>query len=439
MRPTDTYELEPAIAFLVHHPAILPHYLNVWQKLDPSLFVVVLVSRSENYWVSGAGRSVTSRLGSLGYRWVIEKDNERDFLRYKVVVANHKISGIWWVRSARANFLYASIVNGVKKWLNNAFKFAGIQRRYRQVKDYRSPVNIYGQTKVRFMYGPDISPGWSLGAWNKMFDFFMCHGRHDANEVAQRFRGQPVEMGYPRYGLKQPNHLELDELRQEFGLNREKKTILYMPSFGFGAPNSADSLTFFSEIEKILGLTRNFNVILRPHPFSLKTLSTQIGALAKVGVKVDTLADRDIAHLVWCCDFFVGDIGESPFSALYFRKRTILLYEKGIEKSKFLRNSSNLLLNEIYPVLRRGAPTHIIEDVFKEDFWSSDRAAAAERLRARFFTDHEGDDETFAANFLATLLGEGDVSPFFRLENYGSSPATSGRGQGDPSRQDQER
>ena len=49
------------------------------------------------------------------------------------------------------------------------------------------------------MYGADINEGWSLNAWNQIYDVILCHGVNDQAEINKRFTAKTYIMGYPRY------------------------------------------------------------------------------------------------------------------------------------------------------------------------------------------------------------------------------------------------
>ena len=398
-----------ALAFLVHEPTLWTHYSNVWARLDRSRFVLLLTNRFRPLAGRDADLGVAdflARVQAAGYqtRWADEVI--REGIRYSHVVSNHKMRGdSAQPAPARVRAMYA-LDHAIKRGINRACTALGRPERFGfhgfAPRQYW-PLQL-GQIQIRFMYGADVGEGWSLAPWNEIYDAFLCHGPNDAQQLAKRFRGRTFQMGYPRYDGYYASDLDTSAEAREFCIDRARKTLLWMPTFGKGAC----SIPHFARV--LAPLRERCNFIVRPHPLSFRKSPDEIALLRSLGFLLDDKPARDMNKLLKLSDVMLCDYGGSAFGAVYLRKRMVLLEVPGARDWYTVRNASNLELTEYYPVIapeRAGNLGALLDD---EDYWRQ-QAARAAPLADKYFADFRGNSAERAAGILSNidaLLAQGE-------------------------------
>jgi CDP-glycerol glycerophosphotransferase (TagB/SpsB family) len=403
--------IEQRIAFVVHEPTMWAHYSSVWRVMDPDSFVIVLTERFRTTHAARADPNAITfvdKARSAGYRLVFARDLLREHKRYKYAVSNHKLGG-YSPKPASAAMRVAAIAARLgKRTLAAARTLTGHSGRF-AVSGF-APVQYWplqvGQRQVRFMYGADIGDGWSLAEWNAIYDAFLCHGPNDASELRKRFRGRAFQMGYPRYdGYFSPD-LDISSERSEFRIDQTKPTILWMPTYGAGAC----SILFFAHA--LASLTADFNFVVRPHPLSFREDPEQVMLLHSLGFRIDGDATRDMNRLYRIADFVLCDYGGSAFSALYLRKRMVLLNVPGATEWYTVRASSNLEIATVFPSITPET-VHSLPALLANAAYWEDQGSKLDVLSGKYFADLRGSSAQRAADLLLsldTLLSASDSS-----------------------------
>lgn len=388
------------IAFLVHEPVMYIHYAPVWAQLKREDFVIVLCGRCE----------LGEAAATLGVQGLIEQIKEHayevDFfsdivrrsIKYRYVISNHYVGGRSFGALSRKNRIGRQIRNDFRRVRNfTRALFGGKPKFALSVID---PVQYFplqiGIKQIRFMYGADISDGWSLASWNELYDLFLCHGPNDSIELQKRFHGKTEIMGYPRYDDYFNKNLNVTEVTKEFNIDTNKKTILWMPTTGDGVC----SLPEFAL--PISGLMEKFNIIVRPHPISFRADPEYIELLRSLNYKIDSNPLRDMNKLYRLVDVVLCDYGGSAFGAIYLDKNLILLDVKGSNNSDDDANSSNLELTDYFPVLSPEDSCNIEQLVEDEKLWQEQKHKR-EMLFNKFFADNRGESSRKAAEILGSL------------------------------------
>lgn len=328
------------IAFLVHDPMMYVHYSSVWSAMDQDSFVIVLLGIFLNRGNGNFGvKDFLNKVQLSGYEIVYLDEIVAKSIKYQYAVSNHIMAG-----SSRRQ----SAINTMKMFLNATVGAAGFSKKYEI--QHIDPVQYLplqvGIKQVRFMYGADISDAWSLDEWNEIYDLFLCHGPNDEMHLKKRFKGKTAIMGYPRYdGYFSPD-LNVNELYAEFNIDRNKQTILWMPTYD-SFNNNVCSIPFFAK--SISSLSSEFNIIVRPHPLSFRLDPTGIALLKSLNFKIDSDPTRDMNKSFRLSDFILCDYGGSAFGALYLGKKLVLLNTPTKSDASFVKGSSNLALLDYFP------------------------------------------------------------------------------------------
>lgn len=304
-------------AFLLHDPSMLVHYVDVWKAIGPSKFVIVLTDffssdpkGNPKLGISGFFDAVRKE----GYEiWEI-KDVISCGIRFEYVVTNHVISG------STVEVGHETVIDLLKKTLNRFLRAFGRNQAWEYEVDITRylPLQI-GNGQVRYMYGADISDGWSLASWNRIYDIFLCHGVNDEREIGKRFSGKTFVMGYPRYDRFFSDRINTDLTKQEFQLSNSKKTLLWMPTLG----GDYSSIPLFAE--PLSALRNKYNIIVRPHPLSFVQEADFIALLERYQFHIDRFVLRDMNELFSVADVVLVDNGGTPFSAIFLGKNVIFL------------------------------------------------------------------------------------------------------------------
>ena len=405
-------ETRESIAFLVHEPTLWTHYSNVWSRLDRARFTLVLTNRFR----PPAGRrpdlgvaDFLARVQAAGYETAWADEVIRNGIRYSHVVSNHKMRGdSARPASPRVRAMYA-LDHAAKRAINRVctalrrperFGFHGFAP-----KQYW-PLQI-GDIQIRFMYGADVGEGWSLAPWNEIYDAFLCHGPNDAEQLAKRFRGLTLQMGYPRYDGYYAPDLDTSAEAREFSIDPSRRTLLWMPTFGKGAC----SIPHFAKA--LAPLRGHCNFIVRPHPLSFRKSPDEIALLRSLGFQLDDQPARDMNKLLKLADVMLCDYGGSAFGAVYLRKRMVLLEVPGARDWYTVRNASNLELAQHYPVFgpdRAGGIGALLEN---EEYWRDQESRVAP-LADKYFADFRGNSAQRAAGILSNidaLLAQAERQP----------------------------
>lgn len=386
------------VAFLVHEPTMFAHYSKVWAEMERDNFIIVLLSVFESEGVEG-NKSVSDFMGKinfLGYDYIHLSDLLRGKVRYKYVVSNHFISG----KSIEPVGLPYRLKSLIKQAINMVRGFIGLENRYAisgiPTSQYL-PLQV-GVKQVRFMYGADIGDGWSLQSWNDLYDLFLCHGPNDQTQLQKRFNGKTLVMGYPRYDDYFNQDLNISNEIEEFDLDPEKKTILWMSTLG----NGASSIPDFAEL--IAELQQSYNVIARPHPIAFRQERENIELLKSMNFIIDDNAVRDMNKLYRLVDFVLCDFGGSAFGAIYLGKKLILLDVPVPTEGTcdWVIGASNFDLRDSVPIIGvddfQDINELLADDTLWEQWENKTRA-----LSDKYFADYRGTSSRKAAEIISNL------------------------------------
>lgn len=373
-------------AFLVHGPGMLAHYADVWKAIGSSNFTIVLTkdfsadtNGNENLGLSDFKKHVSTE----GYEVRNIAEIISCGMKFEYVVTNHMIAG------STEHVQHTTANEWIKKLLNRGLALIGKKPVWEFNADTRTylPLQI-GHKQIRYMYGADISDGWSLQRWNNIYDLFLCHGVNDEREIKKRFKGKTVVMGYPRYDRFFSEAMDLGNIKREFGIAESKKTVLWMPTLG----GDYSSIPLFAE--PLSTIREKYNLIVRPHPFSFTQEKTFISLLERFKFIIDRNVLRDLNELYAVADVVLADNGGTPFSAIFLGRNVIFLDVPdsldGKEKTKSIfANSSVTELKKHLPVVSH-QDIPMLESMLDSEAFYEDNSKRIEMLFKEYFDSPRG-------------------------------------------------
>lgn len=386
-------------AFLVHDPIMLVHYADVWKALGSSNFTIVLARHFSHDLRDNEKLGLSAFFNHVhteGYK--IRKMSEivNCGIKFEYVVTNHRISGS--IESAKPD----TVVMYFKKLLNRGLSLLdkGPVWEFEVDEDTYLPLQV-GKKQIRYMYGADISDGWSLASWNNIYDIFLCHGINDEREIKKRFKGKTYVMGYPRYDRYFSAEIDLDNIKREFGIAESKKTVLWMPTLG----GEYSSIPLFAE--PLARLSEKYNIIVRPHPFSFVEEKDFIALLEKLNFNIDRNALRDMNELFGVADVVLADNGGTPFSAIFLGKNVIFLDvpdDLGAESAstRYFANSSVMELKKHLPVVSH-LDFRLLENMLDSEEFYLENNKQIDALFKRYFDSPRGGGAKRVADIFNSL------------------------------------
>ena len=200
------------------------------------------------------------------------------------------------------------------------------------------PERIIGEISIKYPQGMDLNYIYPDKIWKKYFDIFFTHGLADTKMISEKFSNKKVFIiGYPRYDdflSRRVNSIELKDFYNSNLFNPDKDTILWLPSHikekNYYGQNILEWLKNLKET------TENYNIILRPHPKTLKTFNKLEDIIKKQKLIVDFEADRKIGELINFSKLIICDYGGPIFSSIYLEKKIILF--NYFKNSKFVKD-----------------------------------------------------------------------------------------------------
>lgn len=386
-------------AFLVHDPIMLVHYKDVWKAIGRSNFLII----TTEYF---AGNNEGDE--KLGLTSFLKHINEESYevrkiaeiincgIKFEYVITNHIISG----STKEVSF---KLFDYFKKLINRGLSYFGKSL----IWNFGVDINTYlplqvGKKQIRYMYGADISDGWSLQGWNEIYDIFLCHGVNDERELNRRFKGTTFVMGYPRYDRFFAEDIDLSPIKAEFAIDDTKKTVLWMPTLA----GDYSSIPIFAE--SLSKLINKYNIVVRPHPFSFVQEKDLIILLEKFNFNIDRTAQRDMNELFGMADIILADNGGTPFSAIFLGKNVIFL---DIPSAKFDDNSSSaavfigssvMELKEHLPVITHEEISGL-ESMLENESFYKENDVSVEMLFKKYFDSPRGGGAQRVAEYFKTL------------------------------------
>ena len=185
---------------------------------------------------------------------------------------------------------------------------------------------VIGINTIKYPKGLDINKlGYPKRQWKDVFDMYLCHSVIDYNLIVNKFSGAKcIRIGYPRYdnipSVKCAKNIVYNDIKN---IDKSKPFILWMPTLIKINGEIIDNIKVWVPI--IIKLLDKYNVLIRLHP-KLAVMNPEIANyLAELGLLVDVKKGRNLGVLYQASDLVLSDYGGSVLSAVYMKKKLILL------------------------------------------------------------------------------------------------------------------
>jgi hypothetical protein len=250
---------------------------------------------------------------------------------------------------------------------------------------------------IRFMY--------SLGAqrhnyaeWNRNYKLILCFGPQQASNVKELLAIETTEIGYPRYDRYFDGKIDKQDILESLKLDLNKETIIWLPTV-----EGLSSYPLFST--KMSNLSNRYNVVLKPHPLSMKNslLMERMKALSFSKVITENF---DNLHLYIIADYVVCDYGGTAFGALYTDNNLLFLNVPNAEQNELIgEHSPELLLRE--SIINFSVDDEAdFEVIFKnKDIWKKQKRVR-EKLRQLYFKASYGSSACIAAEAITNFVNK---------------------------------
>jgi len=179
---------------------------------------------------------------------------------------------------------------------------------------------------IKYPKGLDINKAlYPKNQWRSIFDYYLCHSEIDCNLITDKFpEAKCIKIGYPKYNSLLPKDSAKNIIYGDIAsINPSKPLILWMPTLIKINGEIIDNIKVWVPI--IIKLLDKYNVLIRLHP-KLAVMNPEIANyLAELGLLVDVKKGRNLGVLYQASDLVLSDYGGSVLSAVYMKKKLILL------------------------------------------------------------------------------------------------------------------
>jgi CDP-glycerol glycerophosphotransferase (TagB/SpsB family) len=359
------------IGFYINEEHIFNHYFNLFKKLNPNTFDIILADKFKN----NKYKKFKDKLESYSWNVVFLKDI---FLisKYKILVTHLYLGGNTLLPEdifSKTKLIFYKFLNKIKK---NSNKLSSEQY-------FQKKLGIYN---IRFMYGVDIG-GSTLGDYHNLFDEFFCHGPRDAGMLKEKFKGKIFEMGYPRYD----DYLEISEKKKDilkkFLCDPKKPTIVWLCTT---SEYFSSVISCHKYVEK---LASEFNIILRPHPIEIDPqydrYNNEVHRIiksSKLIVNIDPF--QNMSELYAISDLMLCDYGGTIFSSLYMNKKIILLNHRDAILDSNTNSTTSIEVRKYLPSIDEKDFKNS-EEIIKKYLFSKKNMTAIKKTRLIYFGNKE--------------------------------------------------
>ena len=234
---------------------------------------------------------------------------------------------------------------------------------------------------------------------NKKFDYILCCGKEQKKAYAQLdIKAKVLDLGNPRL-LQQSNYyIETDPVYKQ--LDKNKKTILWIPSHGRRSCSLVNYLSILSELQK------DFNVVVSFPPGIYEDFCFLRWKLEKY-IKI-VVNNPDSSSLMDLADFVFCDYGGSLLTSIYYEKNICLLNTK---KENIFIVEKNFGKNSPEMVLRKDIVSFNTTDTYKDflnvlndnTIWENQKKLRQD-IKKNYFSESSENSIVKISEFLLGLL-----------------------------------
>ena len=332
------------IGFFLAEPRQIDYYKNILKNIPKNLRLIIIndfeyskdtkdYKKIEQFCIENNYEFISSKTLVKNNQKILivigtgNKSYHNEKLPFVKIIINYfkfifaKTFGVA-IQKTKLNFFFFKII---KKNLN----FGGTKAKLVLTEEI-PPEAILGHKKILFPRGMDIYYNHPGPMRKKYFDYFFSISKFDDDYIKKNTTKKSYIIGYPRYDKLTKKILDEDLLVQ---LDKTKKNILWITSDLIENENKNKNITLW--LESVTQLTKNYNVIFRPHPNTVKINKNLIEKIQETNLIVDLTADRDLKILYDNSYLVIADYGGPIFSALYCKKNVLLFNVQSNLKKSF--------------------------------------------------------------------------------------------------------
>lgn len=236
-----------------------------------------------------------------------------------------------------------------------------------------------------------------LGNYNRLYDMVLCFGKYQEQRLNFCSRTRFFQVGWPRFdGWFQDIDVDRETLLDDLNCDRFRPVLVWLPTFG-------DLCSIDAYAETIGQLADRYNIIIKPHDFTLLEEPERLQALKRLKIQALITEPFDEMLLYFIADCVLADYGNTPFGALYCDKRLILLDLPDAYQHEFTgMGSSDIVMRNSYPSVDPGDNPDVLIRLIEGDSYQVDENRL-NRMRDRLFAPFYGRAAQEAANILAAV------------------------------------
>ncbi|NGX28912.1 MAG: hypothetical protein K940chlam1_01100 [Candidatus Anoxychlamydiales bacterium] len=337
------------IAFFIHHIELINHWHNIFSYLDKNKYDVIIAEDSE---------PLLEYLKEEKINYISLDEILKKKIVYQYLISNH------FVRKTSKRVCL-------------------IQK-----------IAIYN---IRYLYALGKSK-WNFAKWNRFYDMILCMGPHQVSKLQFCKKTIKKEIGYSRYDNFFNNQPNKDSILKKLHCNINKKTIIWLPTWG----EICSIPTFYKSISSLM---KKYNVVVKPHPSSLQHEKEKIKLLDDCHFTCVIKKNFDNLFLYTIADFVICDYGGPPFGAIYTDKNLLLLNSdnKTLKNYQYLEPDSPDIEIRKYILNISAKDISLLSNLIENtSFWGEQKKIRSD-LRKKYFSQNYGNSTETFAKILSSL------------------------------------
>lgn len=271
-----------------------------------------------------------------------------------------------------------------------------------------SQAELFTKTRIAMIQYGYAKEVHNYGAWRSLADLCLVYGPYAAAKIG--YFCPVAQVGMPRFDKwHDPAFVSQTKDRYAHLLNKSRKTILYMPTWG-------DLSTVDKYIDSVRELGDRYNVLLKLHHNTALLESSRKQKLSQMDGCVHFGANDDVVELLAVADIVLSDYSGAIFDAVYCRKPVVLLHDDIVQKvgTKMDRYSLEYAARErIGAIVENPALLgQVVDDVAAG---KQGQCPCNDDLRTELFVDGPGATERAAEELVRLSRGEYEQT---QLQSY---------------------
>jgi hypothetical protein len=235
--------------------------------------------------------------------------------------------------------------------------------------------------------------------WNQGFDAILVPGKYSQRLLEKYFH--TIIVGLPKYDSLFRGELRKEELSQLFNLDKNKKTILYLPTWG-----PLSSIDLYQKEIKQVSNENKYNFIFKPHSVTVSNEQHRIGYFRKEineSKMVCLEQQMNLDKLFAVADIVMADAASGAFwdSVIIANLPTLAISIKGNFKKKNLDTKVHKF------AIVNSSPNSLMENLNKVENEPSQFKAERKELADELISYRDGTASKRAADAILKFLESG--------------------------------